>query len=111
MSSSGNLLQIIFDGIWETGEMIVKSFTKKEVEKPPIEIFFKKVSLCNKDEEYPKLVETKTSKKEKVYKLECPIGLGKSDFEKYSDALEVFLGRQVEIKSSKGYIYIIMNYR
>ena len=57
MSSSRNLLQIIFDGIWETGEMIVKSFTKKEVEKPPIEIFFKKVSLCNKDEEYPKLVE------------------------------------------------------
>lgn len=30
MSSDGNLLQIIFDGIWGTLEIIVSAFTKKE---------------------------------------------------------------------------------
>ena len=109
MSSDVNLLQIVFDGIWETGEMIVKSFTKKEVEKPPLEIFFNKVGLCNKDQEYPKLVETIVNEKEKIYKIECPIGIGKSDFKKYSDALEVFLGKEVDVISSKGFVYIKMN--
>ena len=57
MSSNGNLLQMVFDGVWETGEMIFKYFTKEEVKKAPLEIFFEKVGLCNKDQEYPKLVE------------------------------------------------------
>ena len=35
MSSGGNLLQMVFDGIWSTGEMIFKSFRKKEEEKAP----------------------------------------------------------------------------
>ncbi|WP_455539010.1 hypothetical protein [Terrisporobacter sp.] len=106
MSSERNLLQIIFDAIWETGSLMVKSFTKKEQEKPPIEIFFNKVGLCNKDEEYPKLMATIIKNKEKIYKVKCPIGLGKSDFQKHCDALEVFLGKRVEIETSKGIIYI-----
>ena len=108
MSSGGNLLQMVFDGIWGTGEMIFKSFRKKEEEKAPLDIFFSKSGLCNKDQEYPKLVETIVTNKEKIYKVECPLGLGKSDFQKYSDALEVFLGEEVELKSSKGFIYIKM---
>ena len=31
-----------------------------------------------------------------IYKVQCPIGLGKSDFKKHADALEVFLGKDVE---------------
>ena len=31
MSSNGNLLQMVFDGVWETGEMIFKYFTKYKV--------------------------------------------------------------------------------
>ena len=91
MSSNGNLLQMVFDGVWETGEMIFKYFTKEEVKKAPLEIFFEKVGLCNKDQEYPKLVE-------KVVK------------ENKADALEVFLGKDVEIKSTKGFIYIEMTF-
>lgn len=105
MSSNGNLLQMIFDGIWSIGEIIVKLFEKKE-DKDPLDIFFYKVGLCNKDEEYPKVVEKIFEKEEKLYKIWCPIGLGKGDFEKYSDALEVYLGRKVHVKSTKGYIYI-----
>lgn len=105
MSSDGNLLQIIFDGIWATGEIVVKVFRKEE-EKSPLDIFFNKVGLCNKDKEYPKVVETILQKEEKVYKIWCPIGLGRTDFEKCSDALEVYLGKQVEVKSTKGFIYI-----
>lgn len=105
MSSDGNLLQIIFDGIWATGEIVVKAFRKEE-KKSPLDIFFNKVGLCNKDKEYPKVVETILQKEENVYKIWCPIGLGKTDFEKYSDALEVYLGKQVEVKSTKGFIYI-----
>lgn len=106
MSSNGNILRMVFDSVWGTGEIIVKTFIKKEQEKEPLDIFFNKVGLCNKDQEYPKLVNTIIKNKEKTYKIECPIGLGKSDFQKYSDALEVFLGKKIELKSSKGYIYI-----
>ena len=45
-----------------------------------------------------------------IYKVQCPIGLGKSDFKKHADALEVFLGKDVEIKSTKGFIYIEMTF-
>ena len=62
MSSDGNLLQIIFDGIWATGEIVVKAFRKEE-KKSPLDIFFNKVGLCNKDKEYPKVVETILQKK------------------------------------------------
>ncbi|WP_434798476.1 hypothetical protein [Terrisporobacter vanillatitrophus] len=106
MSSDGNLLQIIFDGIWGTLEIIVSAFTKKEEKKEPLDIFFNKVGLCNKDQEYPTVVETTLEKEENVYKIWCPIGLGKSDFEKYSDALEIYLGKKIEVKSTKGFIYI-----
>lgn len=106
MSSDGNLLQIIFDGIWGTGEIIVRAFRKKEEKRELLDIFFNKVGLCNKDQEYPIVVETILNKEENVYKILCPIGLGKSDFEKYSDALEVYLGKKVEVKSAKGFIYI-----
>lgn len=106
MSSDGNLLQIIFDGIWSTGEIIARAFAKKEEKKEPLDIFFNKVGLCNKDQEYPTVVETTLEKEENVYKIWCPIGLGKSDFEKYSDALEIYLGKKVEVKSTKGFIYI-----
>lgn len=106
MSSDGNLLQIVFDGIWGIGEIIVKAFRKKEEKKEPLDIFFNKVGLCNKDKEYPTVVETILNKEENVYKIWCPIGLGKSDFEKYSDALEVYLGKKIEVKSAKGFIYI-----
>ncbi|WP_343346697.1 hypothetical protein [Terrisporobacter petrolearius] len=106
MSSNVNLLQIIFDGIWGVGEIIVKAFGKKEEKKEPLDIFFNKVGLCNKDKEYPTVVETIFNKEENVYKIWCPIGLGKSDFEKYSDALEVYLGKKIEVKSAKGFIYI-----
>ena len=106
MSSNGNLLQMIFDGIWGTGELIVNLFKNNEEKQEPLDIFFNKVGLCNKDQEYPKVRETINNKEEKVYKIECPIGLGRSDFQKYSDALEVFLGKEVEVQSSKGFIYI-----
>ena len=105
MSSNGNLLQMAFDLIWDTGEMIVNSF-KKEEPKHPLEIFFNKVGLCNKDNEFPTVLKTSINKEGKTYEIECPIGLGKSDFQKYSDALEVFLGQKVEITSQKGIINI-----
>ena len=98
------------DGVWETGEMIFKYFTKEEVKKAPLEIFFEKVGLCNKDQEYPKLVEKVVKENKEIYKVQCPIGLGKSDFKKHADALEVFLGKDVEIKSTKGFIYIEMTF-
>ena len=96
---SSNLLQMIFDGIWGTGEIIYNSFKNKEPEekKEPLDIFFLKVGLCNKDNEYPRVIETVKENDLDSYKIECPIGLGKSDFTKYEDALEVFLGRQIEI--------------
>ena len=67
MSSNGNLLQMVFDGVWETGEMIFKYFTKEEVKKAPLEIFFEKVGLCNKDQEYPKLVEKVVKENKEIY--------------------------------------------
>lgn len=102
MSSDGNLIKMIFDGIWTIGEHIFNLFIKKE----PLDIFFHKVCLCNKDNEYPKVVDKVLYEDEYVYKISCPVGLGKGDFEKYDDALEIYLGKKIEVQSSKGYIYI-----
>ena len=102
MSSDGNLFKMLFDCIWGTGEKIISIFIKEE----PLDVFFSKVGLCNKDKEYPKVVSKTLEKNEIIYKVFCPIGLGRLDFEKYSDALEVYLGKKVEIESTKGHVYI-----
>lgn len=102
MSSDGNLLKLVFDCIWEIGENIVSIFIKKE----PLDVFFSKVGLCNKDNEYPKVVEKISQEEQIIYKVLCPIGLGRGDFEKHSDSLEVYLGNKVEIEFTKGHVYI-----
>ena len=102
MSSDGNLVKLVFDCIWKTGENIVMIFKKKE----PLDIFFSKVGLCNKDKEYPKLVEKILKQDKIIYKVLCPIGLGRRDFEKYSDALEIYLGTKIEIEPDKGHVNI-----
>lgn len=107
MSNNGNLLQITFDCVWGIGENIYKLFQKrKEPVEAPLDIFFKKAGLCNRDQEYPKVIETIVNNDEHVYKLSCPIGIGKRDFEKYEDALEAYLGKKIYIELSRGFIYI-----
>lgn len=107
ISNNANLLQLIFDSIWNVGENVYRLLTKKKkVKKDPLDIFFEKVRLCNRDEEYPKVVHIANNKEGNVYKVYCPIGLGKGDFQKYEDALEIYLGKKISIETSNGFIYI-----
>ena len=51
--------------------------------------FFMKVKLCNKDEEYPKVIKTYQGKKGKVYLITVPIGIDESHFKKLQRAIEI----------------------
>ena len=68
--------------------------------------FFKKVRLCNKDEEYPKVIKTYSGIKGKVYLLTVPPGLNEGDFKKVQRAMEIQLGEQVEIRNKGHFIEI-----
>ncbi|MBP3928535.1 MAG: DNA translocase FtsK [Peptostreptococcaceae bacterium] len=68
--------------------------------------FFKKVRLCNKDEEYPKVIKIYTGIKGKVYLLTVPPGLNEGDFKKHQRSMEIQLGEQVEIRNKGHFIEI-----
>lgn len=68
--------------------------------------FFMKVKLCNKDEEYPKVVKTYQGKKGKVYLFKIPIGIDESHFKKYQRAIEIQLGENIEIRNKGHFIEI-----
>ena len=68
--------------------------------------FFKKVRLCNKDEEYPKVIKTYSGIKGKVYLLTVPPGLNEGDFKKVQRSMEIQLGEQVEIRNKGHFIEI-----
>ena len=68
--------------------------------------FFKKVRLCNKDEEYPKVIKTYTGNKGKVYLLTVPPGVDESHFKKVQRSMEIQLGEQVEIRNKGHFIEI-----
>ena len=68
--------------------------------------FFMKVKLCNKDEEYPKVIKTYNGKKGKVYLITVPIGIDESHFKKLQRAIEIQLGEQIEIRNKGHFIEI-----
>ena len=68
--------------------------------------FFMKVKLCNKDEEYPKVIKTYQGKKGKVYLITVPIGIDESHFKKLQRAIEIQLGEQIEIRNKGHFIEI-----
>ena len=68
--------------------------------------FFKKVKLCNKDEEYPKVIKTYQGKKGKIYLFRIPLGIDESHFKKHQRAIEIQLGEQIEIRNKGHFIEI-----
>ena len=68
--------------------------------------FFMKVKLCNKDEEYPKVVKTYQGKKGKVYLITVPIGIDESHFKKLQRTIEIQLGENIEIRNKGHFIEI-----
>ena len=68
--------------------------------------FFMKVKMCNKDEEYPKVIKTYQGKKGKVYLITVPIGIDESHFKKLQRAIEIQLGYSIEIRNKGHFIEI-----
>lgn len=68
--------------------------------------FFMKVKLCNKDEEYPKVIKTYQGKKGKVYLFKIPLGIDESHFKKLQRAIEIQLGYPIEIRNKGHFIEI-----
>ena len=68
--------------------------------------FFMKVKLCNKDEEYPKVIKTYQGKKGKVYLITVPIGIDESHFKKLQRTIEIQLGENIEIRNKGHFIEI-----
>lgn len=98
------LVDCAFDTAKITGKLLLKLIGIKEHFN--IEEFFKVVGLKNKKEQFPKQIKIYTSEKGYVYLLSAPIGIGKSDFCKYKESLELQLRNKVEIRERKGYIEI-----
>lgn len=68
--------------------------------------FFKKVKLCNKDEQYPKKIKEFNGKLGRVFLFNIPIGLNEDDFKKHQKSIEAQLKDKVDIRLKNGYIEI-----
>ena len=68
--------------------------------------FFKKVKLCNKDEQYPKKIKEFNGKLGRVFLFNIPIGLNEEDFKKHQKSIEAQLKEKVDIRLINGFIEI-----
>lgn len=68
--------------------------------------FFKKVKLCNKDEQYPKKIKEFNGKLGRVFLFSIPIGLNEDDFKKHQKSIEAQVKDKVDIRIKNGYIEI-----
>lgn len=68
--------------------------------------FFKKVKLCNKDEQYPKKIKEFNGKLGRVFLFNIPIGLNEDDFKKHQKSIEAQVKDKVDIRLKNGYIEI-----
>lgn len=102
---SDNILQPLFNAVWDCGIMIYKLLTKTE-KKFDFEDFFKVCLLKNSREEYPKLYKEFDYDNGKKYLFTIPQGLSLKDFRKYQEALEEQLKVNIEINYKNGFIEI-----
>lgn len=88
-----NLLKPLIDSLWSTGKLTYKLITKsKNKTNDDFKILFKNIGLCNKSNEYPKLLYYNEEKYFKTYLFQCPIGVTITDFNKKIEKLAHFLG-------------------
>lgn len=113
--SNDNILQTLVDCTFDTCIMLSKAtipFWKWlfdgwiQPEKPNLEKFINNSKLSNLNDEFPQMIKIYNSLKGTIYKMTCPMGLGLKDFEKYKDAIEIYMRNPIEIRVSSGYIEI-----
>lgn len=68
--------------------------------------FFKKVKLCNKDEQYPRKIKEFNGKLGRVFLFNIPMGLNEDDFKKHKKSIEAQLKESVDIRLKNGFIEI-----
>lgn len=68
--------------------------------------FFKKVKLCNKEEQYPKKIKEFDGKLGRVFLFNIPIGLNEEDFKKHKKSIEAQLKESIDIRLKNGFIEI-----
>lgn len=68
--------------------------------------FFKKVKLCNKQEQYPKKIKEFDGKLGRVFLFNIPIGLNEEDFKKHQKSIEAQIKDKVDIRLKNGFIEI-----
>ena len=68
--------------------------------------FFKKVKLCNKEEQYPKQIKEFDGKLGRVFLFNIPIGLNEDDFIKHKKSIEAQLKESIDIRLKNGFIEI-----
>lgn len=68
--------------------------------------YFKIVKLCNKEEQYPKLIKTYDGKLGRVYLFNIPIGISIKDFEKHQEGIQAQLKVKVSIRYKGAFIEV-----
>lgn len=103
---SDNILQPIFDLVWESGLAVTKLVARKWGE-PKEEVFnfeeyFKEVKFCH-EEQTPKLLYTSHNELGTLYTFNTPIGYGKDSISKFQSGLESALGYDIQLEFSGKY--------
>lgn len=102
---SENLLNPIFDAVWDMGVLVYKLIKGKD-EHFNIDKFFKDVELKNKQGVYPEVYKEFDTELGRRYILYLPTGLELNDFLKLKNALEQQINKKTEIQYKNGFIEI-----
>ena len=104
---NNNMLQPMFDLVWDSGIIFLKwLFDGWIVEKRDLNKFFKSAGLKNRNEEYPEVKKQIGDK----YLVNIPTSLSLDDFNRYKDALEIYLQKKINMSLSGNFIMIEPRY-
>ena len=93
--SNENILQPIFDLVWDSASIFFIWLLDGWIRpKKDLKVFYEGAGVKNKVGDYPEII----AQNENGYIVKVPVGLSSIDLERTKEALEVYLGKDIDIK-------------
>jgi len=100
--TNSNLLEPLVKGLISYGKWFISAWSDSD--RFDFNSYFRTVKLCNKNEQYPRVIKTFEGTKGTVYLITIPVGLNEGDFKAHKESIKAQLKNDIEIRLRNRYI-------
>ena len=100
--TNSNMLEPLVKGLISYGKWFISAWSDSN--RFDFNNYFRTVKLCNKNEQYPRVIKTFEGTKGTVYLITVPVGLNEGDFKAHKESIKAQLKADMEIRLRNGFI-------